>query len=282
MKLRFDKMHGAGNDFIVADDSDGNWPVRPESIRELCDRHKGVGGDGLILIRKNSVSGLLQMDYFNSDGSSAAMCGNGLRCAASFVYRHRLADGARKVKLHCGDCVHDTEIINEDGTQVRITLDVSEEFHAVTLENGETVYKGTVGVPHVIAIRKDPEKTDIRKEGAYLRFHPQFQPEGANADFLSFGSPDQTGPVLIRTYERGVEDETLACGTGCASAGVVLHRFFGFGPKVCFLCRGKDHIKVEILKNCSILKGVFLTGPAETAFAGEISVEKDMETGTLR
>ena len=278
MKLQFDKMHGAGNDFIVADNSGCSWPIQPEFIRSICDRHKGIGADGLILIGKNPADGLLQMNYFNADGSAAAMCGNGLRCAASFVYRHRLADGSRKVELQCGDCVHDTEIIDDAGRQVKIVLSVSEPFHPVALENGETVYKGTVGVPHVIAVRKELEKTDICEEGAFLRYHRLFQPEGVNADFLSFTAPDQVGPVSIRTYERGVEDETLACGTGCASAGVVLHQFFGFGPKVCFLCRGKDRIEVEILKDCSILKSIFLTGPAETAFVGEISVEAQFQT----
>ena len=278
MKLRFDKMHGAGNDFIVADNSGSSWPVQPEFIRSLCDRHKGIGGDGLILIGRNPADGLLQMNYFNADGSAAAMCGNGLRCAASFVYRHQLAGGLHQVRLSCGDCVHDTVIMDDAGRQVKISLSVSEEFHPVVLENGETVYKGILGVPHVVAIRKDLEKTDVRGEGAFLRYHRLFQPDGVNADFLNFTSPGQTGPVLIRTYERGVEDETLACGTGCASAGVVLHQFFGFCEKVCFLCRGKDRIEVEILKDCSILKSVFLTGPAETAFVGEISVEAKFQT----
>ena len=272
MKLFFDKMHGAGNDFIIADNSTGHWPDQTSFIRSLCDRHKGIGGDGLILISRDPNSNELRMRYFNSDGSHAAMCGNGLRCAAAFVYRHRLADGRRKVRLLGDDGIHDTEIINEAGTQVKITLDISEPFRAVKLETGETVYKGTVGVPHAIAVRKDVEQTDVRRDGAFLRYHPQFQPAGVNADFVSFTSPDQSGPVSIRTYERGVEDETLACGTGCASAGVVLHQFCGFGEKVCFLCRGKDHIEVEILKKCSMLKGVFLTGPAEKAFGGEIDL----------
>ena len=265
-------MHGAGNDFIIADNIHGKWPVQPETIRSLCDRHKGIGADGLILISRGHDPRQLRMQYFNSDGSHAAMCGNGLRCAASFVYRHQLAGGQKKVRLLGDDGSHDTEIINGDGTQVRISLALSEPFRPVTLENGEVVYKGTVGVPHVIAVRNDAGKTDVRKDGFYLRNHPLFQPAGANADFVSFDS-GKNGPVQIRTYERGVEDETLACGTGCASAGIVLHEFFGFGEKVCLLCRGKDHIEVEILKECSILKGVFLTGPAEKAFAGEIELE---------
>ena len=272
MILHFDKMHGAGNDFILADNSAGNWPSAADFIRSVCDRHKGIGADGLILISLDPESGGPRMRYFNSDGSHAAMCGNGLRCAASFVYRHKLAGGRRKVRLTVDDGIHDTEIINEAGTEVKISLDILEPFQAVRLESGETVYKGTVGVPHAIAVRQDVEQTDVRREGAFLRYHPKFQPAGVNADFVSFDSPDQAGPVLIRTYERGVEDETLACGTGCASAGVVLHQFCGFGEKVCFLCRGKDRIEVEILKKCSMLTGVFLTGPAEKAFSGEIEL----------
>ena len=272
MKLHFDKMHGAGNDFILADNSAGNWPSAADFIRSVCDRHKGIGADGLILISPDPESNGPRMRYFNSDGSHAAMCGNGLRCAASFVYRHKLAGGRKKVRLLGDDGPHDTEIINEAGTEVKISLDILEPFQAVRLDSGETVYKGTVGVPHAIAVRKDVERTDVRREGAFLRYHPKFQPAGVNADFVSFASADQTGPVLIRTYERGVEDETLACGTGCASAGVVLHQFCGFGEKVCFLCRGKDRIEVEILKKCSMLTGVFLTGPAEKAFAGEIEL----------
>ena len=272
MKLFFDKMHGAGNDFIVADNSSGKWPFQTECIQALCCRHKGIGADGLILISREPGTDELRMRYFNSDGSHAAMCGNGLRCAAAFVYRHRLAGDHRKVRLLGDDGPHDTEIINESGTEVKISLAISEPFQAIKLETGETVYKGTVGVPHAIAIRQDVEQTDVRREGAFLRYHPKFQPGGVNADFVSFLSPGQEKPVMIRTYERGVEDETLACGTGCASAGVVLHQFLGFGEKVCFLCRGKDHIEVEILKKCSMLTGVFLTGPAEKAFAGEIEL----------
>ena len=274
MRLLFDKMHGAGNDFIIADDLAGKWPVQPEFIRSICHRCKGVGGDGLILIRQDQDQNPLRMRYFNSDGSEADMCGNGLRCAGAFVYRHGLAGGARKFQLRAADGLHDIEIKNEAGTQVRISLHVSGEFHPVELENGEKVYFGTVGVPHVIAFRPDPEAVRVREEGAFLRYHQKFQPAGANADFVSFSSPAQAEPVFIRTYERGVEDETLACGTGCASAGVVLHQFFGFGPKVCFLCRGKDRIEVEILKDGCTLSEIFLTGPAERAFAGEIEVEK--------
>ncbi|MBQ9336356.1 MAG: diaminopimelate epimerase [Lentisphaeria bacterium] len=271
MDLRFDKLHGAGNDFIIADDAEENWPQDPGFIRAICDRHKGIGGDGLILVRAKPGADP-RMVYFNSDGSRAEMCGNGLRCAASFVYRHGLAGGRRCVRLTADDGEHLTEILDEAGTRVKVSLLIAEEFRPVRLENGETVYKGILGVPHAIAVRPDLEAMDVRKEGAHLRYHPAFQPAGVNVDFIGDPSPDRPGPVAIRTYERGVEDETLACGTGCASTAVVLNRFFGFGEKICLLCRGKDHIEVEIPKECSTLKGVFLSGPAEKAFDGKISV----------
>ena len=271
MELHFDKLHGAGNDFIIADDTEGIWPQDPGFIRAVCDRHKGVGGDGLILIQAKPGSDP-RMIYFNSDGSRADMCGNGLRCAASFVFRHGLADFRRAVRLTADDGVHETEILDADGSRVKVSLLIAEEFHPVKLDSGETVYKGILGVPHAIVIRPDLEAVDVRKEGAYLRYHPVFRPAGVNVNFIGGTSPDQAGPVAVRTYERGVEDETLACGTGCASTAVVLNRFFGFGEKICLLCRGKDRIEVEIPKECSTLKGVLLSGPAEQAFDGKISV----------
>ncbi|MBO4490360.1 MAG: diaminopimelate epimerase [Lentisphaeria bacterium] len=276
MKLHFDKLHGCGNDFIVAEDFAGKWPVSPEFIANVCNRHRGVGGDGMILIRREE-NGMLHMKYYNSDGSHGAMCGNGLRCATYFIYLHRLADGKKSVRLLGDDGYHDTEIMNDAGTLVRITLDISEAFQPVKLESGETVYKGIVGVPHVVVCRPDVEKVNVYEEGKYLRYHQLFQPAGANADFVSF-APDRKGPVMIRTYERGVENETLACGTGCASAGIVLNQFFSFDEKISLVCRGKDRIEIEIRKDGGLSKGVYLTGPAELAFSGELDVETPFQS----
>lgn len=260
-------MQGAGNDFIVADNTSGCWKTEPEWIAALCDRHKGIGGDGLILLKNMGPDQSVDMCYYNSDGSYAAACGNGTRCAASYVYRH--FSGHRKtMTLRSGGKLLPAEIQNEPGTRVRIQLPVTEPFKSFQLESGETVYKGGVGVPHVIVIRNDLEHTDIVREGRFLRNHPLFQPEGANVDFLELHGKTET--VLIRTYERGVEDETLACGTGCASAGTVLRQFFDFPDKVSFLCRGKDEITVEILKECCNLSVIDLIGPAETVFDGMI------------
>lgn len=271
MRFSFTKMHGAGNDFIFADDSARFWHTDAENIRKICDRHRGIGADGLILLRKEKGDGPIQMDYYNSDGSPASLCGNGLRCAASFAFRNGLSDGKKQMSFLSGGNLLHAEIVDDEGETARVEILCTEPFRPYELSEEETVYKGGAGVPHAVKVVPELklEHLDVDAEGKRLRFHEKFGEAGANTDFISL--PDEAGaPVLIRTYERGVEAETLACGTGCASAGMVLHQFFGFPEKVSLLCRGGDRIGIEILKEEGNLKGVFLTGPAKTVFTGEI------------
>ncbi len=268
MKRVFTKMHGAGNDFILVDDSEGTWSRSPDFIAGICDRHLGVGGDGVIYLCRAGDDDVIRMDYYNSDGSGA-VCGNGLRCAASFAYGKGLSGGKRKMTFLAGGNLLTAEVKDDKGTSIRTELLVTEPFRKYELENSEVVYKGGVGVPHLVKAVPDAERIDLCREGRRLRFHERFQPEGANVDFVFFEKKDR--PAVVRTYERGVEDETLACGTGCASTAVVLHQFFGFPEKLSILSRGGDILEIEIMKECNILKGVFLTGPAVTVFEGELS-----------
>ncbi len=271
MNFSFTKMHGAGNDFIFADDSARLWNTDAESIRKICDRHRGIGADGLILLRREKDGDPIRMNYYNRDGSPASLCGNGLRCAASFAFRNGLTGGKKQMSFLSGGNLLQAEIMDENGETARVEIVCTEPFRAYELSPGETVYKGGAGVPHAVKIVPEwkLEHLDVDGEGRRLRLHERFQPEGANVNFISL-PVDQGMPVLIRTYERGVEAETLACGTGCASAGMVLHSFFGFPEKVSLLCRGGDRIGIEISKEQGNLKGVFLTGPAKTVFTGEI------------
>ena len=249
MKMVFTKMHGAGNDFILVDDSELKWSRSPEFI-----------GDGIIYLRKNDGGDVIRMDYYNSDGSGA-VCGNGLRCSASFAYRKGLSGGKKRMVFLAGGNLLSAEVKDDAGASVRTELLVTESFRKYELEGAEIVYKGGAGVPHLIKVVPDAEKVDVRREGRRLRFLEQFQPEGANVDFVSF--TEKNRPVVVRTYERGVEEETLACG-------VVLHSFFDFPRKLSILSRGGDILEIEIIKECNILKGVFLTGPAVTVFEGEL------------
>ena len=266
----FTKMQGAGNDFIVTE-IPYDFPVfSPQQIRFLCHRQKGVGADGLILLKKASLPGEdHRMFFFNKDGSPADACGNGLRCAASFLYR---LTGEKSLRIRGSKELFQAKICTEAGDRVCVTLPLAEPFSKVDLPEGITVYKGVAGVPHgVILCSGDPESFDVEARGRFLRNHKAFAPEGINVDFLWIDPGKDS--VRIRTYERGVEAETLACGTGCSSAGVVLHEFFHFPEKVSFLCKGKDLITVEILKDCSKLSTqILLTGPAQKVFEGKVEL----------
>ncbi|MBO7146188.1 MAG: diaminopimelate epimerase [Lentisphaeria bacterium] len=272
MTLDFIKYQGAGNDFIIADDSLKKWKRDPESIRKICDRCRGVGGDGLILLEKPRPGQPIKMTYYNSDGSYAAMCGNGLRCAASFAYKNGFSEN-KKMQFDVGGEELQAEIMDEYGAVVKVMIKQTEEFKEYHMEDGQTVYKGGAGVPHAVVICREDKVPDIRSAGAKLRYHKFFAPEGTNVDFLILPETKENGVVKIRTYERGVEGETLACGTGCAASALVLHHFFDFSEKVSFLCYGSDKIEVEILKKSCNLKGVWLTGPATAVFSGILTTE---------
>ena len=292
MDFIFTKMNGAGNDFIVADVSALSREMigkifHKERIAFLCDRHLGIGGDGLILVkilpcRSQEDPAMAEMFYFNSDGGSAAMCGNGLRCAASFVWQKGLLQKERKMCFLSSGLKAEAEILDDYGKKVKIQLDVTEkhEEYAVAFEGKDyRVFKGAVGVPHAVVVlekREEWNALDVKKFGAFLRYHPLFAPAGVNADFLFFekGEMENDLPeILIRTYERGVEDETLCCGTGCSASAVVLAEFFSLPEKLRLFCRKGDQIDIEIVKECNILKGVYLSGPAETVFEGTLSFE---------
>lgn len=276
MHFLFTKMEGAGNDFILSTASPEEFS--PEKIALLCHRKFGIGADGMIFLSplslKEGEEAQLSMAYFNSDGSSAEMCGNGLRCSASFAYKNGLSNGKKKMLFYSGTLIAPAEILDEKGERVQILLEEGEKFREYS--DGETLlYKGIAGVPH--AIMRVPSELqdsfDVDAVGRKYRFSPLFAPEGANIDFLFFTEEERKkGLCHIRTYERGVEGETLSCGTGCASSGIVLYDFFDFPEKIRMICRSGTEIGIDILKECNILKKVHLTGPARTVFEGSMEI----------
>ena len=276
MHFPFTKMEGAGNDFILSTASAEEFT--PELISRLCHRKFGIGADGIIFVQALGEEGeraILQMRYFNSDGSYAAMCGNGLRCSASFAWKNGLSNGKKKMLFHSGTLTAPAEILDDTGEMVQILLEAGEDFREYREEDGTLLYKGVVGVPHAIikVSSAELEDLDADKRGQKYRFSPLFAPEGANIDFLSFTEEERKkGICHIRTYERGVEGETLACGTGCASSGIVLHDFFDFPEKIRMICRCGTEIGIDILKECNILKRVLLTGPAKSIFTGSTEI----------
>jgi diaminopimelate epimerase len=227
--IEFWKMSGAGNDFIMLDNSDRSLDdiLSPEFIRCLCMRGMSVGADGLIELRSGAEG--LEMKYYNSDGHPASMCGNGGRCMARFAVERALAGGGR-FGFRSDSGLHSALVTGEWRTRLWMT-----EPRIVFLDRPLGTAGGPLrcslvdtGVPHLVAFVDDLENCSFETEAPLLRWHPETGGAGANVDFVSTSG----GNRLMRTWERGVEGETLACGTGAVAAAIVLHELLGSGLPV--------------------------------------------------
>ncbi len=268
MQLPFTKMNGAGNDFILLDNRDGKHALDSTSIALLCDRHRGVGADGVLAVELPSQGADFRMRYYNADGGEAEMCGNGARCFARFARKL----GASKAEISFETLAGIIRASFPYG-EVRVAMSEPHSHRPpVSLDiNGRTleVHFLNTGVPHAVIFTDDVEAVDVSKDGAALRYHPSFAPKGTNANFVQVLSP---GSIAIRTYERGVEGETLACGTGvCAAA--LLHHLRTLAPSpVHVKVRGGDTLQVAFEVTEGALGNVTLTGPADFVFDGTISL----------
>jgi diaminopimelate epimerase len=267
--LHFTKMNGAGNDFVMLDNRDGKLSLSQTQISRLCDRHRGIGADGLIMVEPAQGNADWRMRYHNADGAEVEMCGNGARCFARFVDRlSPVKNGAVTFETPAG-------IISArlSGDQVSLGMSQPGTFaDGVTLDTaGEklTVYSINTGVPHAVVLVDNLDSVYIRKVGAALRHHHHFQPRGTNANFVR-----QLGPqdLAIRTYERGVEDETLACGTGVVASALTLAALTDTPSPVRVLVKGGDTLTVEYVRTDAGFASVVLTGPADFVFEGEITL----------
>lgn len=271
MTLEFTKMHGAGNDFVTLDNRDGRHNITPEIVARLCDRHFGIGADGLLLLERPDGDGLdARMVYYNSDGSRGEMCGNGARCFTAFALANgvgtaggvRFMTDAGVISATARGDLYTIQMTRPADTRLNVKVD---------LESGPaTVHYSNTGVPHVVRFVDDVESVDIRREGAELRFHQEFAPKGANANFARIG---EDGVILLRTYERGVEDETLACGTGVTATAILAHLVRGLDKPVTVQVRGGDRLSVDFeVDEKGEADHVLMTGPAQTVFTGVIEL----------
>lgn len=267
--LRFWKMNGAGNDFVMLDNRDGRIALSAAQIARVCDRHRGVGADGLLLVEQPQGDADWRMRYYNADGGEAEMCGNGARCFARFV--NRLFPTGR------GDVTFETPAgaISATLRGDEVSLGMSEPgpfADGVELDAAGQklrVYSINTGVPHAVVLTDDLDGTDVRALGAALRHHAHFQPRGTNVNFAR-----QLGPqdLAIRTYERGVEDETLACGTGVVASALTLAALADAPSPVRVRVRGGDTLAVSFERASGGFANVVLTGPADFVFEGDIAV----------
>ncbi len=268
MKLSFWKMSGAGNDFVCLDNRKKTLRPTRKLIERLCHRQFGVGADGLLLLEPAKTKAAdFRMRYFNADGGEAEMCGNGARCFARFAQR---VTGFRK-----GTLLFDTGagLVGGEffGDQVRVELTPPRGMllnQKITTSSGVlTVHSINTGVPHAVVFLPDIEKLEIIKLGSELRYHEAFQPKGTNVNFAQILGP---GKIRVRTYERGVEGETLACGTGVTAVALIASEVHGFKAPVSVNVQGGDTLKVFFNKLDTAFSQVKLHGPADFVYQGEI------------
>lgn len=265
--IPFFKMSGSGNDFIIIDNRDTLVPETQLTalIKGACRRKLSVGADGLILIEP-SASVDFKWRFFNADGSVAEMCGNGARCAARFAFLHGIADRQMAFETLAGIIHAD---VGDETVSIRMTdpVDFKAEFDLDL--DGERLRVGSVntGVPHVVVMVADAQKTDVVSMGRGIRYHQQFAPAGTNANFVSI---DSSKRISIRTYERGVEDETLACGTGNVAAALILSQTQGLTSPVRLATRSGSTLTVHFSRQADRFQNVFLEGDARVIYSAEL------------
>lgn len=259
MKTFFWKMHGAGNDFLLVDDRDLRFPAGDAAgLARLCDRHRGIGAEGVLLIQPSSAADF-RMRFFNPDGTEADLCGNGARCIARLAHDLRAAPADMRMETRAG--ILRAEILPD---RVRIHLPPPRDWrlHLSVEWAGQTwpVHFVNSGVPHAVCPVENLAQTDVAAFGAFLRRHPLFAPDGTNVDFIRVTGP---ASLAVRTFERGVEAETPACGTGIVAAVLIAEKLGLVSPPVQAAAAGGDILDVG-------LSPLTLTGPAEHVFRGEI------------
>ncbi|MEO7766700.1 MAG: diaminopimelate epimerase [Ferruginibacter sp.] len=260
MTIKFYKYHGTGNDFVILDNRANQYPVlTTKEIKHLCDRHFGIGGDGLMLLGKKEGYDF-EMIYYNSDGNESSMCGNGGRCLVKFAYHQGIMKSSYNFIAIDGKHVAE---IDSDGT-VRLKM---QDVNNVHYHNSYAVVN--TGSPHFVKFANEVANIDVVTTGQEIRYSHEFAPNGINVNFVETTDEDS---IYVRTYERGVEHETLSCGTGVTAAALLsAHNEKGFNTVVVKTPGG--HLRVEFDKiDDQHFENIWLCGPAQFVYNGEIEL----------
>ena len=269
MLLEFTKMNGAGNDFVLVDNRDRKISLSREQVIRLCDRQRGVGADGLmLLVPCTSGRADWAWQFYNSDGSDAEMCGNGARCFARFIQKLTVVRDRVTFETVAG-------VITATfaGDRVTVSLTTPKDLRlseAVTVAGSEMkVNSLNTGVPHAVVFVEDADRAMVQSLGSEIRHHPHFAPRGTNVNFVQVKGPNS---IRVRTFERGVEGETLACGTGVCASAVISACLHGFTSPVRVQVQGGDTLEVGFRRSGNEFTDVQLNGPADFAFNGWIDL----------
>lgn len=268
-QVPFVKYSGCGNDFIIFDARTRHpFLENPTIIESLCRRRLGIGADGVILL-ENGIRSDYQMRIFNSDGSEAEMCGNGMRCLGRFIAE---TDSRTRFSITCFGKEY---AISVNGERIDVAMpapqildmDVKIPHDGLPLEMAFI----DTGVPHVVLFMETIAQAPVQNIGPYLRHHSRFSPRGTNVNFSSL---HKDGRLFVRTYERGVENETLACGTGCAAVATAARQKFGLQGPIETVTTTGDTLCFSFHEGSSGVESMTMGGPAQKIFSGQIEIEK--------
>lgn len=264
MQIDFTKMSGAGNDFIVIDNRKALFNLTHEQVRAMCTRRTGIGADGLILVEASGTADF-RMNYHNADGFPGSMCGNGGRCAVYFAWLIGIRPAGLRYAFDAGPDRYEAEVTGEEA--VRLHMRPPSDFRERFQVGAWSCHYVNTGSPHAIVYANDIDRIDVFTEGGAIRHRKELFPEGTNVNFLEVTAPDA---LSIRTFERGVEDETLACGTGTVAAALMSYRL------------GKvttSPVRVTVRSGETLMVGfndamddIYLEGPARVVYRGTITL----------
>ena len=264
--ITFTKATGAGNDFIIVENLNRGLPGDIGILaRALCSRHFGIGADGLLLLEPSTIADFAML-YFNADGSYGGMCGNGGRCLARYAYLQNI--GGPKLRFEALDHVYEAEMT---GTQIKLKMKNPSAIRSgVGFTAGNKSFTGhfiNTGAPHVVIFTDDIETLDVNSLGRLIREHEVFAPEGTNVNFVRVAEGNH---VSIRTYERGVENETLACGTGSVASAIMTSIVHKQKPPITVHVRSGEELLVTFDSSRDQVAEVYLQGNAVMIFTGKV------------
>ena len=256
MKIRFEKYESGGNDFVLIDDRKNIYNLTTNTIKKICNRNFGVGSDGLIVLKRSSIADI-KMFYFNSDGQPSSLCGNGTRCLFSFSLSLGIVEKIAKIETSEGIYTATNSSRNLVSLKMKNIDDVILFDNKAYLDSGS---------PHHVEMIKDLNKISVTKMGSSIRFSSRYSPDGTNVNFFNKISDKK---FEIRTYERGVEDETLSCGTGATAVAIAAHAM-GLTTQNEIIIRTKGGELFISFEDCEVgYKNIYLEGPTSFVFKGE-------------
>ncbi|MFH1441811.1 MAG: diaminopimelate epimerase [Candidatus Omnitrophota bacterium] len=280
MKISFTKMSASGNDFVVIENRGLTCRDRPLCLsvkriisfsKQICDRKYGIGADGVLFLEKSKKADV-RMRIFNADGSEAEMCGNGARCAALWINSRLTTHDSQLLKIETKAGIIES-VVEADNVKIKLTGLKGIKTGIPLKINNRNIKVDFIntGVPHIVIFVEGLEKIDVFNLGRAIRYHNKFKPAGTNVDFVEIINEDS---IKVRSYERGVEDETLACGTGSAASALLYAKRYPLSAihKVNVYTKGGEILKVYFDKMDNRFYNVWLEGKAKIVYKGEYYV----------